>query len=346
MTASADRPLVSIVIPTRNRRESLSDAIESLLAQRLQGELDVVVVDNACDDGTAEMIQTRFPQIRHIRQPVMVGAQQNMMAALRAGTGRYVGMLFDDEVMLHDNLWRKIEILEQQSGVVGVASSVTKREVDGSVSPGRALRSQCVIEGRVEYLTNSLGTFTAELSTLVMRTDAVGEMQMRPQDQPIDDSPFFYRLSKLGSIATIPDGLVTHTTSAVGQMYGECVLEPVQPHDRRRPPLGLPTVWFYWSYRRVSLDHLAESDDLSKVVVGRLRRKAQAKWRSGVWKAAYCRLLVTRRPGPSFEVMLQAFALDPFVIVPPVVSLVRKQSGLRRAPIAPFVSTSQQERTA
>lgn len=47
----------SVIIPTRNRRELLSIALKSILAQRLQqGEFEVIVVDNGSTDGTGDMI--------------------------------------------------------------------------------------------------------------------------------------------------------------------------------------------------------------------------------------------------------------------------------------------------
>lgn len=50
--------LVSVVIPTRNRRELLRETIESLWRQSLDpGSFEIIVVDNRSTDGTREMMQ-------------------------------------------------------------------------------------------------------------------------------------------------------------------------------------------------------------------------------------------------------------------------------------------------
>jgi len=55
----------TVVIPTRDGRALLLDALDSLARQTV--EHDVVVVDNASTDGTAEAVAERFPAVRVIR---------------------------------------------------------------------------------------------------------------------------------------------------------------------------------------------------------------------------------------------------------------------------------------
>jgi len=58
---------VSVIIPTYNRCEWLPDAIESVLCQTWP-HFELIVVDDGSDDGTDRMMQTRFPQVRYVRQ--------------------------------------------------------------------------------------------------------------------------------------------------------------------------------------------------------------------------------------------------------------------------------------
>lgn len=48
-------PAVSVVIPARDEAESIAAAVRSLVAQRYGGEIDIVVVDDASTDGTADI---------------------------------------------------------------------------------------------------------------------------------------------------------------------------------------------------------------------------------------------------------------------------------------------------
>ena len=69
-----DSPLVSIVIPTYNRRQYVADAIESCLAQTF-GNCEIIVVDDGSSDGTRRLSARRataiayFTFIRTIKVP-------------------------------------------------------------------------------------------------------------------------------------------------------------------------------------------------------------------------------------------------------------------------------------
>ena len=55
---SANPILVSVIIPTRNRKVLLREALESLWQQTLDpARFEIIVVDNRSDDGTAEMLR-------------------------------------------------------------------------------------------------------------------------------------------------------------------------------------------------------------------------------------------------------------------------------------------------
>ena len=60
---AVDRPSASIVITTRNRREELARALRSAVAQ-VGVECEVLVIDDASTDGTAEMVRAEFPTVR------------------------------------------------------------------------------------------------------------------------------------------------------------------------------------------------------------------------------------------------------------------------------------------
>lgn len=53
-----DAPLVSVVVPTRNRRDLLADTLRALLEQDLpQRSYEILVIDNASTDGTASLLR-------------------------------------------------------------------------------------------------------------------------------------------------------------------------------------------------------------------------------------------------------------------------------------------------
>ena len=86
---------VDVVIPTWNARDLLAGCLEHLAAQTYE-PVQVIVVDNASDDGTAEMVRERFPDLRVVEMPANVGFGRAVNAGVRAGDGDVVVLVNND----------------------------------------------------------------------------------------------------------------------------------------------------------------------------------------------------------------------------------------------------------
>ncbi len=86
---------ISVIIPTHNRRESLRGCLEAVLGQD-QPALEIIVVDDGSQDGTAAMISEEYPQV----QLVLLTGSQGPAAArnhgLQAASGEFVAFTDDD----------------------------------------------------------------------------------------------------------------------------------------------------------------------------------------------------------------------------------------------------------
>ena len=116
------RPLVSTIIPTRNRAHCLPRAIESILAQEGLGEefeLEAIVVDDGSSDRTRDVVR-RYPGLRYIRLPARRGVSAALNAGLRAATGRFITFLDDDDEWLPHKLRVQVSLLHShpEAGVV------------------------------------------------------------------------------------------------------------------------------------------------------------------------------------------------------------------------------------
>ncbi len=98
-------PLVSIVIPTYNRRLYVADAIESCLAQTY-GNCEIIVVDDGSSDGTEGFLQARYRAgIRYLYQENQgPGIARNR--GIETADGDFIHFLDADD-QLHK---RKIEL--------------------------------------------------------------------------------------------------------------------------------------------------------------------------------------------------------------------------------------------
>ena len=85
-------PDLSVSIVNTNSRALLLACLDSLAGTKAE----IVVLDNASEDGSAEAVRERFPDVRVIAQSRRAGFGANHNTVIRATTGRYVYVLNED----------------------------------------------------------------------------------------------------------------------------------------------------------------------------------------------------------------------------------------------------------
>jgi N-acetylglucosaminyl-diphospho-decaprenol L-rhamnosyltransferase len=120
-TDTGMQPDLSISIVDTDNREQTVRCLRSVFAHTHDLKLEVLVVDNACTDGSAEAIAAEFPQVQLIRNPEMLGFSTNNNRALAQAAGRYLLMLNDDTIVQPGAFDRMVRYadLHPQVGVVG-----------------------------------------------------------------------------------------------------------------------------------------------------------------------------------------------------------------------------------
>jgi glycosyltransferase involved in cell wall biosynthesis len=113
-------PLVSVVLPTRNRVDLLERAVESVLRQSLT-DFELIIVDDASEDGTKAYLATvevRDPRVRVVRNLAAMGGAGARNAGLRLSRGEWTAFLDDDDQWLPTKLQRQLERLSANSSAV------------------------------------------------------------------------------------------------------------------------------------------------------------------------------------------------------------------------------------
>lgn len=100
MTTDPDTtPDVTVVTVTYNGADLVLRCLEGLARQELGGlRAQVVVVDNASVDGTADLVAREHPEVRLVRSPVNTGFAGGNNLALDTVTSPYVVLLNNDAV--------------------------------------------------------------------------------------------------------------------------------------------------------------------------------------------------------------------------------------------------------
>ncbi len=109
----------SVIIPVWNGREYLPGCLDALLAQDYP-DFEVVVVDNASADGSADLVAENYPQVRLIRNPQNLGFAGGCNMGLRAAQGDVLVLLNQDAIPQPGWLSYLVEALrDPRVGVVG-----------------------------------------------------------------------------------------------------------------------------------------------------------------------------------------------------------------------------------
>lgn len=94
------RPDLSIIIVSWNTQKLLRDCLESLYGSGVTAALEVFVVDNGSTDGSPEMVEARFRNVKLIRNADNRGFAAANNQALRVAAGRHV-LLLNSDTLVH-----------------------------------------------------------------------------------------------------------------------------------------------------------------------------------------------------------------------------------------------------
>jgi GT2 family glycosyltransferase len=112
---------LTIGIVSFNTRSMLEHCLTSASAQVDGLAHEIVVVDNASDDGSADMVASEFPGVTLIRNSENRGFAAAVNQAIRASVGRYVLLLNSDAIMVDGAAREMIDYLtlNPRVGAVG-----------------------------------------------------------------------------------------------------------------------------------------------------------------------------------------------------------------------------------
>jgi GT2 family glycosyltransferase len=108
-------PVVTAVVVSYNTRELLLACLASL--RGVTCPLEVVVVDNASADGSADAVRAQFPDARLIAGSENVGFSRANNAGIRAATAAYVLVLNSDATVTPGAVETMVEVLHRRRDV-------------------------------------------------------------------------------------------------------------------------------------------------------------------------------------------------------------------------------------
>lgn len=122
--AGGGTPDVTVVTVTYEAADLVTACLDGLAQQRLGGlHMEVVVVDNASTDGTAELVAARHSDVRLLRAPRNLGFAAGNNLALRDVTSRVVILLNNDAVPEPDFVRSLVDALDEAAPEVAALAA-------------------------------------------------------------------------------------------------------------------------------------------------------------------------------------------------------------------------------
>ena len=120
MAETRNKPTVSIIIPTYNRRQSIGRSVRSVLNQTYQ-DFELIIVDDGSTDNTKELVADfNDERIRYVRHEGNKGEAAARNTGIKAARCDYIAYQDSDDEWLPEKLARQMELLEDASPEVGV----------------------------------------------------------------------------------------------------------------------------------------------------------------------------------------------------------------------------------
>ncbi|MEJ2185764.1 MAG: glycosyltransferase family 2 protein [Gemmatimonadota bacterium] len=200
----AGGPLVSVILPTRNRAGLLERALGSALAQEAVA-FEVLVVDDASTDdspGLLAALAARDGRVRVLRQPERHGAAVARNRGAAEASAPFLAFLDDDDEWLPGKLQRQVDAAARSDAGV-VSCRFAEVAADGTAVPA----------GRVDLGMGRARTTLARgnvlgLSATMVRRDVFRQVGGFDARLPrLQDWDLWIRLAAVASFLHVPDTL-------------------------------------------------------------------------------------------------------------------------------------------
>lgn len=221
---------LSVIIPTYNRAELVVYAVESVLKQRTEAEIEIIVIDDGSRDATRAALEPYMDQIRYVYQRNK-GVNSARNRGLEEAGGDYIALLDSDDLWLDFKIDLQLAILNRCDSIGFVFSEFHIYKSPDRMLP-RGLRSwhksepnwDDIFSRRVNcsdlaislppecnlsnadiwlgdiYPASLTDTYVLSSTTLIRRR-CLGDIRF-PEDEPLGgDREFFARLSKQYGVA-------------------------------------------------------------------------------------------------------------------------------------------------
>ncbi len=125
---------LSVIIITYKERELLRLCLESVFRSKTNYKFEVIVTDSNSQDGSVEMVNLQFPQVKLIDNRKNLGFSKGNNVAIKEAKGRYILLLNADTEIGQDTLDVSLKYMDQHPdvGAMGCKVVLTNGKLDAA----------------------------------------------------------------------------------------------------------------------------------------------------------------------------------------------------------------------
>lgn len=206
----------SVCIPVYNGTKYLGEAIASILSQTW-ADFELIVIDDCSEEDTEAVINSfNDPRLKFLKNKSRLGLVGNWNRCLEESNESYICIFHQDDVMMPDNLAKKIKILEENESVGMVHSNVHQVGPTGNLLSKwwyfKPDPNEDIIQSGSSVFEKLLwGVNTVCCPSVVIRRECYEKLGgFDPQLPFTADWEMWLRLAMFYDIAYLPEGLVKY----------------------------------------------------------------------------------------------------------------------------------------
>ncbi len=147
--------ITSILVIAFNSQNTIEDCLSSILNS--QAKFEIIVIDNASKDETCKIIETKFSQVKLVRNSQNIGFAAAANQGAKAAHGQYLLFLNPDTTVKSGSIAKMIDFLKSKKDAAAVGCKVLN--LDGTLQPscGKFPTILRILFDRVKFLNVNNG---------------------------------------------------------------------------------------------------------------------------------------------------------------------------------------------
>ena len=203
-------PAISVCMPTYNGAAYLKEAIDSVLSQSFT-DFELIITDDCSKDETLSIAQSYSDsRIRVYRNETNKGLVGNWNESLGKAEGRYIQFFFQDDIMAHNGLERKFELMEEDKSLaLCFSASCIVDSKDVVTMHRRPYRKTQTFDGK-DFALKSFRSHNlyGEPSNVMLRRAVMKEVGLfNPALSYTPDWEYWIRMSLHGNVGYVDEEL-------------------------------------------------------------------------------------------------------------------------------------------